>query len=173
MRSIVYRLRLVATSFCVRKRTMKLSYAQTKFATKVAKRSCLLTDTNTKNKGLLAKSFIFWRRQSDLNRCIRVLQTRALPLGYVAILNFLKKIGHKKLGEFCVLFLWSGWRGSNSLPPPWQGGALPDELHPHTLFKQQLLLYRIFQKCQHFFQKYFKFLFPVCEALKIWYNESR
>ena len=44
---------------------------------------------------------------------IRVLQTHALPLGYVAILN------------------WSGWRGSNSLPPPWQGGALPDELHPH------------------------------------------
>ena len=46
--------------------------------------------------------------------------------------SFLKKIGHKKLGEFCVLFLWSGWRGSNSLPPPWQGGALPDELHPHV-----------------------------------------
>jgi len=23
---------------------------------------------------------------------------------------------------------WSGLRGSNSLPPPWQGGALPDEL---------------------------------------------
>ena len=30
------------------------------------------------------------------------------------------------------LFLsWSGQRGSNSLPPPWQGGALPDELNPH------------------------------------------
>ena len=28
--------------------------------------------------------------------------------------------------------LWSGRRGSNSLPPPWQGGALPDELRPHT-----------------------------------------
>ena len=29
------------------------------------------------------------------------------------------------------LFLsWSGQRGSNSLPPPWQGGALPDELCP-------------------------------------------
>ena len=28
-------------------------------------------------------------------------------------------------------FLWSGLRGSNSLPPPWQGGALPDELNPH------------------------------------------
>ena len=25
---------------------------------------------------------------------------------------------------------WSGQRGSNSLPPPWQGGALPDELCP-------------------------------------------
>ena len=29
------------------------------------------------------------------------------------------------------LWKWSGWRGSNSLPPPWQGGALPDEVHPH------------------------------------------
>ncbi len=28
---------------------------------------------------------------------------------------------------------WSGRRGSNSLPPPWQGGALPDELRPHIL----------------------------------------
>ena len=27
--------------------------------------------------------------------------------------------------------IWSGLRGSNSLPPPWQGGALPDELKPH------------------------------------------
>ena len=27
--------------------------------------------------------------------------------------------------------IWSGLRGSNSLPPPWQGGALPDELNPH------------------------------------------
>ena len=42
---------------------------------------------------------------------IKVLQTFALPLGYSAD--------------------WSGLRGSNSLPPPWQGGALPDELRPH------------------------------------------
>ena len=27
---------------------------------------------------------------------------------------------------------WSGLRDSNSLPPPWQGGALPDELNPHA-----------------------------------------
>ena len=43
---------------------------------------------------------------------IKVLQTFALPLGYSAD--------------------WSGLRGSNSLPPPWQGGALPDELNPHN-----------------------------------------
>ena len=30
----------------------------------------------------------------------------------------------------CPDLLWSGLRGSNSLPPPWQGGALPDELNP-------------------------------------------
>ena len=29
-------------------------------------------------------------------------------------------------------FKWSGQRGSNSLPPPWQGGALPDELCPRN-----------------------------------------
>ena len=52
----------------------------------------------------------FWRCRPDLNWCIAVLQTAALPLGYGTI--------------------WSGLRGSNSLPPPWQGGALPDELNP-------------------------------------------
>ena len=31
-----------------------------------------------------------------------------------------------------VIF-WSGRRGSNSLPPPWQGGALPDELRPQMV----------------------------------------
>ena len=47
------------------------------------------------------------------------MQTFALPLGHAT-----------KTG---VIFrsLWSGRRGSNSLPPPWQGGALPDELRPH------------------------------------------
>ena len=31
---------------------------------------------------------------------------------------------------------WSGLRGSNSLPPPWQGGALPDELHSQIAWKE-------------------------------------
>ncbi len=44
---------------------------------------------------------------------MKVLQTFALPLGHDTI--------------------WSGLRGSNSLPSPWQGGALPDELKPHIV----------------------------------------
>ena len=39
-----------------------------------------------------------------------ILQTAALPLGYGAI--------------------WSGKRGSNPPPLPWQGSALPNELFP-------------------------------------------
>ena len=50
---------------------------------------------------------------------VKVLQTSALPLGY----------GAKK---------WSGLRGSNSLPPPWQGGALPDELNPQMATRMGL-----------------------------------
>ena len=42
---------------------------------------------------------------------IKVLQTSALPLGYGAV--------------------WSGLRGSNPPPRPWQGRALPNELNPH------------------------------------------
>ena len=54
-----------------------------------------------------------WRRHPDLNwgsRCCR-------PMPY-----------HLALAPY-----WSGLRGSNSLPPPWQGGALPDELNPHLV----------------------------------------
>ena len=71
-----------------------------------------------------------WRRHPDLNWGIRILQTLALPLGYVA--------------DF-----WSGLRGSNSLPPPWQGGALPDELKPHIGASRIVPLTPIV--CQDFF----------------------
>ena len=37
---------------------------------------------------------------------------------------------HMRKGANSTFSVWSGWRGSNSLPPPWQGGALPDELQP-------------------------------------------
>ena len=49
-----------------------------------------------------------------------MLQTIALPLGYSAVK--------------------SGLRGSNSLPPPWQGGALPDELNPQMATRMRLEL---------------------------------
>ena len=40
-------------------------------------------------------------------------------------------INAKKKHRSASSFSWSGLRDSNSLPPPWQGGALPDELNPH------------------------------------------
>ena len=43
---------------------------------------------------------------------MKVLQTSALPLGYGAV--------------------WSGLRGSNPPPRPWQGRALPNELNPQV-----------------------------------------
>ena len=47
----------------------------------------------------------FWRRQSDLNRWIRVLQTHALPLGYVAIFDFFEKNRTQETGRIlCPVF---------------------------------------------------------------------
>ncbi len=34
----------------------------------------------------------------------------------------------------CVVIKWSGKRGSNPRPLPWQGSALSTELFPHLLF---------------------------------------
>ena len=31
----------------------------------------------------------------------------------------------------CAFVFWSGLRGSNPPPSPWQGDALPNELNPH------------------------------------------
>ena len=83
---------------------------------------------------------IFLEAPPGIEPGIKVLQTRALPLGYGAIW---------KTGARCLLLFsfWSGRRGSNSLPPPWQGGALPDELLP----QQQTLLYQKKAVCQLFF----------------------
>ncbi len=68
-------------------------------------------------------SRLFLEATTRIELVIKVLQTSALPLGYVAI------------------SVWSGLRGSNSLPPPWQGGALPDELNPQHSAYIRLLLF--------------------------------
>ena len=75
-------------------------------------------DRYQKNKQLRTLFLIvyrknIWRRHPDLNRGSGFC--RPVPY-HLAIAPNIK---------------WSGWRGSNPLPPPWQGGALPDELHPH------------------------------------------
>ena len=45
---------------------------------------------------------------------------------------FLYAKGKKSRSKVNFAPAWSGLRGSNSLPPPWQGGALPDELNPQN-----------------------------------------
>ena len=72
-------------------------------------------------------SVSYWRRHPDLNwgsRCCR-------PMPY-----------HLAIAPY-----WSGLRGSNSLPPPWQGGALPDELNPH--FVVSTILYARYRNLIH------------------------
>ena len=45
---------------------------------------------------------------------------------------------HKKKERLLISSLsWSGKRGSNSRPQPWQGCALPTELFPHTLSEKE------------------------------------
>ena len=58
---------------------------------------------------------------------IKVLQTSALPLGYGALYGV-------RVRNFCyVPVRWSGLRGSNPPPQPWQGCARPNELNPHMV----------------------------------------
>ena len=75
---------------------------------------------------------------------IKVLQTSALPLGYVAVptLYMAAVAVSRTFGPDCGITLpihekdcsfykqWSGKRDSNSRPQPWQGCALPTELFP-------------------------------------------
>ena len=47
-------------------------------------------------------------------------------------------VSEKKKGRnylFLFLVMWSGLRGSNPPPQPWQGCALPNELNPHISFE--------------------------------------
>ena len=86
-----------------------------------------------------------------MNRGIKVLQTSALPLGYGAIQlsddPYPVWVGHQYINRqsfdcpayksqrarigFVPVSFWSGLRGSNPPPRPWQGRALPNELNPH------------------------------------------
>ena len=84
---------------------------------------------------------VFWRRHPESDRGIADLQSAALPLGYGAVVTGFMRFANagpmfSNRGPLCEPLsekMWSGLRGSNSLPPPWQGGALPDELRPQMV----------------------------------------
>ena len=45
--------------------------------------------------------------------------------------------------------MWSGKRGSNSRPPPWQGGALPTELFPLIFLLKTATVQRYKNGCNY------------------------
>ena len=51
---------------------------------------------------------------------------------YLSLKDWLGNFRYKKSTSWCYLLKWSGKRGSNSRPRPWQGRALPTELFPHN-----------------------------------------
>ena len=72
--------------------------------------------------------------------------------------SLLSKKQDTRLGVLSLF--WSGLRGSNSLPPPWQGGALPDELSPREQERSyqiiSLLSTLLFQIFYFFFSRHFR-----------------
>ena len=64
----------------------------------------------------------------QLSANLRVNFAKAKFLGVRASLHYTQK---KRRKRCFLLFFWSGLRGSNPPPSPWQGDALPNELNPH------------------------------------------
>ena len=63
-----------------------------------------------------------------------------------------------------VIKLWSGKRGSNPRPLPWQGSALSTELFPH----QHGYDIKIYISCQYFFKTYCLFFLLMKKLNKIY-----
>ena len=80
----------------------------------------------------------FQKRKAPLSKCFSFLEA---PPRF--------ELGHKGFADLCLTTwlwrhiyevqisepLWSGLRGSNPPPRPWQGRALPNELNPHRWFE--------------------------------------
>ena len=94
-------------------------------------RFCLVLFFFGKNYGGVTR---IWTGESEFCRLVpyRLAMTPNIIFYFDNTLYSLKSslLQNKKAPDIRC-FVWSGWRGSNPLPPPWQGGALPDELHPH------------------------------------------
>ena len=75
-------------------------------------------------------------RQTHLYRFVNMEVTPRFELGNEGfadpcLTTWLCHRMEKGAKSLLLFHLWSGRRGSNSLPRPWQGRALPDELRPH------------------------------------------
>jgi hypothetical protein len=66
-----------------------------------------------------------WRRGSESNRRIKVLQTSPLPLGYRAPAQFTSVPKISRSTSNLAIKFWSGRRESNPRLRPWQGRTLP------------------------------------------------
>ena len=94
---------------------------------------------NAKKKHRSASSFS-WSGLRDSLGSLSRSPTRTRPPKQPPAVSLLRNglfeprilINAKKKHRSASSFSWSGLRDSNSLPPPWQGGALPDELNPHV-----------------------------------------
>ncbi len=79
-------------------------------------------------------------------------RTRDLNLGKVA----LYQLSYSRIVTGTKSIQWSGRRGSNSRPQPWQGCALPTELLPHcfaAVLQRGAHYGRATWVCQHLFLK--------------------
>ena len=128
-------------------------------------------------------SFIFyckkWSGKRGSNSRPRPWQGRALPTELFPHLSYFKMVPEARLelarperrGILNPLRLpipplghilkWSGKRGSNSRPRPWQGRALPTELFPRLLVAKQrgVFFYGFISWCQiKFVKKFFDWL---------------
>jgi hypothetical protein len=75
-----------------------------------------------------------WRRRPELNRRTRFCR----PLRNHSATTPSDMNPETQNPGHCLgvlLQIWSGKRGSNPRPQPWQGCALPTELFPHSLFE--------------------------------------
>ncbi len=74
-----------------------------------------------------------WRRGPESNRTNRICNPGHNRFATAPCLT------KKEAEGFLSQKFWSGKRGSNSRPQPWQGCALPTELFPHCLRLTQML----------------------------------
>ena len=75
----------------------------------------------------LAEGEFRWKKRASLTTCSFFLEA---PPGF--------EPGRKGFADLCLTtwlwcLIWSGLRGSNPPPQPWQGCALPNELNPHMV----------------------------------------